>query len=117
MTKAFTLYALALNNLGHTGEGVKAKNKNCLTRARGAPLRSSPRTDAHSHSQPGRTRDAATDLLEAMEMPTPSSGVAQCSVTRRAGSAGGCLLQPKRAPQVKKEAFHGQTVVGGMLLR
>lgn len=54
MTKAFTLYALALNNLGHTGEGVKAKNKNCLTRARGAPLRSSPRTDAHSHSQPGK---------------------------------------------------------------
>lgn len=33
MTKTFTLYAHRLNNLGHTGEGVKAKNKNRLTRA------------------------------------------------------------------------------------
>ena len=33
-TKAFTPYALCHNHLRHTGEGVKAKNENCLTRAR-----------------------------------------------------------------------------------
>jgi hypothetical protein len=27
------------------------------------------------------------------------------------------ISELNRAPQVKKEAFHGQTVVGGMLLR
>ena len=33
-TKAFTPYALCHNHLRHTGEGVKAKNENRLTRAR-----------------------------------------------------------------------------------
>ena len=33
-TKAFTPYALCHNYLRHTGEGVKAKNENRLTRAR-----------------------------------------------------------------------------------
>lgn len=33
-TKAFTPYALYHNHLRHTGEGVKAKNENRLTRAR-----------------------------------------------------------------------------------
>ena len=33
-TKAFTPYALCHNYLRHTGEGVKAKNENLLTRAR-----------------------------------------------------------------------------------
>ena len=32
--KAFTPYALCHNHLRHTGEGVKAKNENRLTRAR-----------------------------------------------------------------------------------
>ena len=33
-SKVFTLYRMTINNLRHTGEEVKAKNKNHLTRAR-----------------------------------------------------------------------------------
>lgn len=58
--KAFTLFSLSLNNLEHTGEGVKAKNKNCLTRAytraRGSLLRRPRGLMPPSLSWLGRTR-------------------------------------------------------------
>lgn len=69
-TKAFTLYALVLNNLGHTGEGVKAKNKNRLTRAytraRGSLLRR-PRGLMPLRSRGWAEREVEWDILVMMD--------------------------------------------------
>ena len=57
--KAFTLFFLLLNDLGHTGEGVKAKNKkppDARIYARVKPPRSTLQTDAPSISWLGSTR-------------------------------------------------------------
>ena len=76
--KAFTLFSLSLNHFGHTGEGVKAKNKNCLTRAH-IRARVEPPCAVLRGLMPIRTRSQAE---RAMPSPTYSKRW-KCQLHRR----------------------------------